>query len=103
MTTMPVVGQNRIAKPLHIWEAYRDAVGGNFHVKAFPKPKPAESFADYFGRIGWADEALFKALIGVGMTEDGSSTNQRDYLIALEDLAGSLYKLRAELFHKWPK
>lgn len=100
---MAVAGRNRIAKPLHVWEAYRDAVGGDFLVRYFPRPKPSESFADYFERIDWKKEALFKALIGVGMTTDRSAPNQRDYTQTLEDIASALLRVRAELHRKWPK
>ncbi len=98
---MPTVGRNRKAKPLAVWETFRDTCAGSF-IRAFPRPRPSETFNEYFDRIDWKQEAIFVAIIGVGCTSDGNALNQRDFLDSLEDMAEALYKIREGLYKKWP-
>ena len=97
---MPVVGRNKKAKPLAVWDAFNEYFP-RFE-KAYPKPGRNESFTDYMARIDWKEEAIFCAVIGVGCTTDGSDPNQRDYLQSLELMAEVLFKIRAILLDKFP-
>jgi hypothetical protein len=99
---MPIVGRNRKATPLAVWEVFRDTYAGSF-IKAFPKPRPHESFNEYFQRIDWKEEAIFAAIIGVGCTTDGSPVNQRDFLQSLEDMSEVVQKLRFGLNERWER
>ena len=99
--TMPVTGRSKKAKPIHVWEA-GEKIWGHFFVKAFPKPKSSESFNEYMERIDWKEEAIFKALIAIGCTSDGSEPNQRCYLMDIQDMSSELFKLNQELHSKYP-
>ncbi len=98
---MPVTGRDKKATPLAVWEASRE-YWGDF-IDVFPKPRKGESFNAYFERIDWKEEAIFKAVVGVGCTSDDSSVNRRNYLMALEDMSKYLWKLKAILDKKWEK
>lgn len=98
---MPKQGRCRKAKPIHVWEAFREQVGD--FIKVIPKPGKNESFASYMARIDWKEEAVFKAVIGVGCTKDGSDPTQRDMLFALDDMTTMLYKLKDNLYKMWPR
>jgi hypothetical protein len=87
---------------LAVWETFRDAYAGSF-IAAFPKPRPSETFNQYFHRIDWKEDAIFTAIIGVGCTTDDSNVSQRDFLQSLEDMAECLYKMRSALNERWKK
>lgn len=99
---MPIVGRNRKATPLAVWEVFRDKCVGSF-IDAFPKPKPSESFGNYLKRIDWKEDPMFVAIIAVGCTTGDNPVNQREFLQSVEDMADTLHKMRFGLDEKWKK
>lgn len=104
---MPIVGNDRKANPLAVWQACEKEFG-DLWVKAVPKPRPSETFTAYMGRLQgtefWREEAIFFALIVLGATTDGKDEpNRRDYLRTLDNAADSLYRARKALFEAWPR
>ena len=89
---MPVIGQNRKAKPCHVFEAMKD------RLDVSPRPRKYETFAEYLARIDCQPrDPILILLVELGCGEP----DRREYMRRISDLRESIYQFTSELDALW--